>query len=91
MASPFGTIAVIADPRAGVMDQLPVLERALEERGLEHRTYVANGTDPSALATAPSTRDSGSSSRWATTRRSRTSSTGCSVTAIRSRRNPSSG
>jgi diacylglycerol kinase (ATP) len=51
MASPFGTLAVIADPRAGVLDQLPVLERALEERGLEHRIYVANGTDPSALAT----------------------------------------
>ena len=52
MTSPFGTLAVIADPRAGVLDQLPVLERALEERGLEHRTYVANGTDPSVLATS---------------------------------------
>jgi diacylglycerol kinase (ATP) len=52
MTSPFGTLAVIADPRAGVLDQLPALERALEERGLEHLTYVANGTDPSALATA---------------------------------------
>jgi diacylglycerol kinase (ATP) len=51
MTSPFGSIAVIVDPRAGVMDQLPVLERALGERGLEHRTYVSNGTDPSALAT----------------------------------------
>jgi diacylglycerol kinase (ATP) len=50
MASPFGTLAVIADPRAGVLDQLPALERALEERGLEHRTFVANGADPSALA-----------------------------------------
>ena len=50
MTSPFGSIAVIVDPRAGVMDQLPVLERALGERGLEHRTYVSNGTDPSALA-----------------------------------------
>jgi diacylglycerol kinase (ATP) len=35
-----------------VMDQLPMLERALEERGLEHRTYVSNGTDSSALATS---------------------------------------
>ena len=52
MTSPFGSIAVIVDPRAGVMDQLPVLERALGERGLEHRTYVSNGTDPSALATS---------------------------------------
>jgi diacylglycerol kinase (ATP) len=52
MTSPFGNIAVIVDPRAGVMDQLPVLERALGERGLEHRTYVSNGTDPSALATS---------------------------------------
>jgi diacylglycerol kinase (ATP) len=52
MTSPFGTIAVIADPRAGVLDQLPVLERALDQRGLEHRTLVANGADPSALATS---------------------------------------
>jgi diacylglycerol kinase (ATP) len=52
MTSPFGSIALIVDPRAGVMDQLPVLERALGERGLEHRTYVSNGTDPSALATS---------------------------------------
>jgi diacylglycerol kinase (ATP) len=52
MTSPFGTLAVIADPRAGVLDQLPALARALEERGLEHLTYVANGTDSSALATA---------------------------------------
>jgi diacylglycerol kinase (ATP) len=51
MTSPFGTLAVIADPRAGVLAQMPVLERALEARGLEHRTYVANGTDPSTLAT----------------------------------------
>ena len=52
MTSPFGTLAVIADPRAGVLDQLPVLERALDERGLEHRTLVANGSDPSVLATS---------------------------------------
>jgi diacylglycerol kinase (ATP) len=52
MTSPFGSIAVIVDPRAGVMDQLPVVERALGERALEHRTYVSNGTDPSALATS---------------------------------------
>jgi diacylglycerol kinase (ATP) len=52
MTSPFGSIAVIVDPRAGVMDQLPVLERALGERGLDHRTYVSNGTDPSSLATS---------------------------------------
>lgn len=52
MTSPFGSIAVIADPRAGVLGQLPVLERALDERGLEHRTLVANGSDPSALATS---------------------------------------
>ncbi len=50
MSSPFGAIAVIVDPRAGILPQLPVLERALAERGLEHRTLVANGSDPSALA-----------------------------------------
>ena len=52
MSSPFGTIAVIADPRAGVLDELPALERALDARGLEHRTHVANGAGPAALATA---------------------------------------
>ena len=51
MSSPFGTIAVIADPRAGVLDQLPALERALDARGLAHRTVVANGAGPAALAT----------------------------------------
>jgi diacylglycerol kinase family enzyme len=50
MGSPFGTLAVIADPRAGVVDRLPELERALDERGLEHRTLVANGASPAALA-----------------------------------------
>ncbi|MGH2679016.1 MAG: diacylglycerol/lipid kinase family protein [Actinomycetota bacterium] len=50
MSSPFGTIAVIVDSRAGVLDQVPVLERVLAERGLEHRTLVANGSDASALA-----------------------------------------
>jgi diacylglycerol kinase (ATP) len=50
MTSPFGTIAVIVDPRAGVLPQLPILERSLDERGLDHLTLVANGTDPSALA-----------------------------------------
>lgn len=51
MSSPFGTIAVIADPRAGVLDELPALERALDARGLAHRTLVANGADPASLAT----------------------------------------
>ena len=51
MSSPFGTIAVIADPRAGVLEQLPVLERALDARGLAHRTVVANGAGPAQLAT----------------------------------------
>jgi diacylglycerol kinase (ATP) len=50
VTSPFGAIAVIADPRAGVIDELPALERALDDRGLDHRTLVANGTDPSGLA-----------------------------------------
>src|SRR5918992_919203 len=50
MTSPFGTIAVIADPRAGVIAELPALERALERRGLEHRLLLANGSDPAALA-----------------------------------------
>lgn len=51
MSSPFGTIAVIADPRAGVLEELPALERALDARGLDHRTFVANGAGPAALAT----------------------------------------
>jgi diacylglycerol kinase (ATP) len=50
MTSPFGALAVIADPRAGVVDQLPVLERALDARDLEHRIVVANGSDPARLA-----------------------------------------
>jgi diacylglycerol kinase (ATP) len=50
MSSPFGTLAVIADPSAGVVDRLPELERILDERGLEHRTLVANGSSPAALA-----------------------------------------
>ena len=50
MTSPFGVLAVIADPRAGVTDQLPRVERALTDRGLEHRTFVANGLDPARLA-----------------------------------------
>ena len=41
---------MIADPRAGVLDRVPALERALDERGLEHRTLVANGSSPAALA-----------------------------------------
>jgi diacylglycerol kinase (ATP) len=51
MTSPFGVLAVIADPRAGVTEQLPEVERALSVRGLEHRTFVANGADPGSLAT----------------------------------------
>ena len=51
MTSPFGVLAVIADPRAGVTEQLPAVERALTARGLEHRTFVANGADPASLAT----------------------------------------
>jgi len=50
MSSPFGTLAVIADPNAGVVAHLPELERALDDRGLEHRTLVANGSSPAALA-----------------------------------------
>ena len=52
MGSPFGSIALIADPRAGAGDQLPVVERALADLDLEHRTLVANGTDPGVLAAA---------------------------------------
>jgi diacylglycerol kinase (ATP) len=51
MTSPFGTIAVIVDPRAGIVDQLPAVERALDDRGLEHRTLVADGARPASLAT----------------------------------------
>ena len=73
MTSPFGAIAVIVDPRAGILTQLPVLERVLAERGLEHRTLVANGSDPPRSRPRPSTTGTGSSSRWATTRPSTTS------------------
>jgi diacylglycerol kinase family enzyme len=51
MTSPFGVLAVIADPRASATEQLPAVERALAARGLEHRTFVANGADPASLAT----------------------------------------
>jgi diacylglycerol kinase (ATP) len=50
MTSPFGSLAVIADPRAGAADELTRIGRVLEERGLEHRIVVANGTDTGALA-----------------------------------------
>ncbi len=52
MSSPFGTMTVIADPRAGAMERLPVLEHVLDDRGLEHRILVANGSDPATLASA---------------------------------------
>ncbi|HZB01997.1 MAG TPA: diacylglycerol kinase family protein [Actinomycetota bacterium] len=48
MTSPFGVLALIADP--GMRAQLPAVERALAARGLEHRTFVANGVDPAAVA-----------------------------------------
>jgi diacylglycerol kinase (ATP) len=48
--SPFGTIAVIADPRAGVAGELPTLERALDRHGLDHRTLVADGSGAAELA-----------------------------------------
>jgi diacylglycerol kinase (ATP) len=48
MTSPFGVLAVIATPE--VRQQLPAVERALSARGLEHRTFVANGVDPASLA-----------------------------------------
>ena len=48
MTSPFGVLALIADPR--MRPHLPQLERALAARGLEHRTFVANGVEPAALA-----------------------------------------
>jgi diacylglycerol kinase (ATP) len=49
MTSPFGVLAVIADPRTA--PELPDVARALETRGLEHRLLVANGMAPAALAT----------------------------------------
>ena len=48
MTSPFGVLAVIADPR--LADEIPAVERALASRGLEHRLLVANGTPVSGLA-----------------------------------------
>lgn len=48
MTSPFGVLAVIADPRTS--PEIPVVERALASRGLEHRLLVANGTPASQLA-----------------------------------------
>jgi diacylglycerol kinase (ATP) len=48
MTSPFGVLAVIATPTA--RDRLSTVERTLTSRGLEHRTFVANGVDPASLA-----------------------------------------
>lgn len=52
--SPFGALAVIADPRAGegrVAGQIADVERALEARGLAYRLRVADaGADPTRLA-----------------------------------------
>ena len=48
MTSPFGVLAVIADPRTG--PEIPAVERALEARGLKHRLLLANGTPPAELA-----------------------------------------
>ncbi len=45
MGSPFGTLAVVADPSAGkgaVAAQLPVLEAGLRSRGLDHRLFSAS-------------------------------------------------
>jgi diacylglycerol kinase (ATP) len=46
MESPFGTLAVIADPALGngtVAEQLPVLEAGLRARGLDHSLFTASG------------------------------------------------
>jgi diacylglycerol kinase (ATP) len=45
MTSPFGPLVAIADPGAGpdLRDELPILERALKERDLEHAIEVAEG------------------------------------------------
>lgn len=43
--SPFGPLAVIADPRAGggrVADELPAVEKAIVERGIEYRWQVSD-------------------------------------------------
>jgi diacylglycerol kinase family enzyme len=48
MTSPFGVVAVIADPRTA--PEIPAVERALADRGLEHRLLVANGTSADRLA-----------------------------------------
>lgn len=52
--SPFGALAVIADPRAGegrVAGRLGEVERALDARGLEYRMRVAgDDADPARLA-----------------------------------------
>jgi diacylglycerol kinase (ATP) len=49
VTSPFGPIAVIADPRTA--PSLASVERALSTRGLEHRVLIADGTPTEALAT----------------------------------------
>jgi diacylglycerol kinase family enzyme len=52
--SPFGALAVIADPRAGdgrVAGEIPAVERALETRGLAYQLQVAHsGADATRLA-----------------------------------------
>ena len=55
MTSPFGDLAVIADPRAGrgrVGEGLPALRRALSSNGLEFRLSVAEGPGDGARLTA---------------------------------------
>jgi diacylglycerol kinase family enzyme len=55
-ASPFGTLAVIADPAAGhgaVAGQIPAVRAALERLGLEHRLSIAaDRAEAATLATA---------------------------------------
>ena len=55
MASPFGHLAVIADPRAGhgrVGERLRALQRALESNGLEYRLSIAGSDGEGARLTS---------------------------------------
>src|SRR4029077_9563921 len=54
MTSPFGPLVAIVDPEAGprMRDALPVLERALKERGLEHVISVSEAPGDAARLAA---------------------------------------
>jgi diacylglycerol kinase (ATP) len=54
VASPFGSLVVIANPKSGkgaVARHLPEIERELKELGLSHRTFITTGPGDATRAT----------------------------------------